>query len=294
MSPGYRGPERRRVRRVPIDDVSRLQREANTRLVETSIRAQEEADDAVAARGRAEQEVQDTQARENELRETAELRERLLGIIGHDLRNPLNAIVMASGLQLSRGLLGAHDARLASCIVESGQRMSRMLDQLMKFTQARMGGGFELAWAPCDLGKVCRAIAEEHRIASSHAIHQTSEGNLAGTWDADRVAEAVSNLVGNAVDHAAPGSPVVIHTRDEAEWVVVEVENQGAEIPQHLLASLFTAFRSGDANRGSGSKHLGLGLYIAAEIVRSHGGTIGVVSAHGRTTFTMQLPRARA
>lgn len=293
MPPAYHGPERRSAERSS-GDVERLQREANEKLVLSAIRAQEETDDALAARGRAEQEATEVRAREEELRATAELRERLIGIIGHDLRNPLNTIIMASALQISHGQLTGEDARLATRVVNSGQRMARMIGQLVEYTRVRLGGGFDLDLKPCHLGEICKDIAEELRISSSTEIRQTVHGDLAGTWDADRVAEALSNIAGNAVDHATPGTPVQIDARGDAEAVVVEITNQGVCIPPDQLPVIFKAFRRADASSKRDGGHLGLGLYIACEIVRSHGGTLGVTSAEGTTAFTMRLPRSTA
>jgi signal transduction histidine kinase len=293
MPPAYHGPERRSAARSS-SDVERLQREANEKLVLSAIRAQEETDAALAARRRAEEEASEVRAREEELLASAELRERLIGIIGHDLRNPLDTIIMASALQMSHGQLTSDDARLATRIVNSGQRMARMIGQLVEFTRVRLGGGFDLSLKRCDLGEICKDIAEELRISSSAEIRQTVQGDVTGICDADRVAEALSNIAGNAVDHATPGTPVLMHARGDTEAVVVEITNQGACIPPDQLPVIFKAFRRADANAKSDGGHLGLGLYIACEIVRSHGGTLSVTSADETTTFTMRLPRSTA
>jgi signal transduction histidine kinase len=262
------------------------QREANAQMIHATIRAQELAVEAEAAKARAEES-------ERELRAVAEFREMFIGILGHDLRNPLNTMVMASGLLIAHGDLTDEDARLVNRITNSGQRMARMIGQLVEFTRARLGGGFELNLAPSDLGNVCRDIAEELRISSSAEIRQTIEGDLGGTWDADRLAEAVSNIAGNALDHATPGTPVLIHAHDDGGAVVAEITNQGACIPADVLPVIFKAFHRGrvKVNANTDSGHLGMGLYIASEIVRAHGGTVGVRSSDGVTTFTLRLPR---
>ena len=293
MSTEYQGPERRRAWRSNDDDGS-LRREANEQLVLTVIRAEEEKDTAVSEHRRAQEETRQGRAREDELLITAEFRERLIGIIGHDLRNPLNTIIMASALQVSRGNLTEEDARLATRIMSTGQRMAGIIGQLVEFTQARLGSGFALKLQACDMGSVCRDIAEELRISSSSEIRLIAEGDLAGSWDADRVAQALSNIAGNAVNHATTGTPIVIHACGEAAAVVVNIANQGVCIPDDLLPVIFNAFRGSEANGKATNGHLGLGLYIASEIVRSHAGTIGVTSVEGRTTFTMRLPRGSA
>jgi len=225
-------------------------------------------------------------------REVAEFRERFIGIIGHDLRNPLNTVIMAAGCQLARGDLGDDDTRFARRIVASGHRMSRMIGQLVEFTRARLGGGFDLTLAQTDIGDLCHDVVEELRIGASAEIRQTAEGVLGGTWDTDRLAEALSNITGNAVEHAAPGTPVLVHARGEPDAVVIEITNEGACIPPELLPVIFKAFLRAAVNAHPGkSGHLGLGLYIACEVARAHGGTLDVRSSGGTTTFTMRLPR---
>lgn len=248
------------------DDLLALLREANERLVLSGILAHEAAD----------------------------LRERLIGILGHDLRGPLGTMVMSGEHMLERGELDPTDARMAKRVVSSGHRMARMITQILDFTRARLGGGFELRLAPSDLGAVCHDVAEELRIERSVEIQQTVAGDLAGTWDADRLAEVISNLAGNAVDHAAPGSTVVIDARAERGDVVAEVTNEGACIPAELIASLFEPFRRAEPDAAATNGHLGLGLYISCEIVRAHGGALRVRSSDGSTTFTMRLPRDRS
>ena len=270
----------------PPDSTIGELREANSHMVGATLRAHDLAVEAVEAKRRAE-EV------ERELRAVAEFRETFIAILAHDLRNPLNTMVMATGLLTAHGRLGHDDARLVNRIANSGHRMARMITQVVDFARARLGGGFELARAPTDLQAVCRDIAEELRIGSAAEVCQTTEGDVSGTWDADRLAQALSNLVGNAVSHAAPGTPVTIHCFGDDATAVVEVTNHGVAIADEVLPRLFEAYRRGKGRAApdSGSAHLGLGLYISSEIVRAHGGTLGARSSGGLTTFTMRLPR---
>lgn len=275
-------------------DVMRDQRDANEQLVLATLRAHEDADVARGAQVAAEHAVGLLRENEAELRAIAQFRERLMGIIGHDLRGPLGTMLMASGLVLAHGHLNDADARLVGRIVESGQRMARMINQLVEFTRARLGGGFELTLGNVDLGAIAWNIAEELRIGSAAEIRLSREGGLTGRWDADRLAEVLSNIVGNAVEHATPGTPVVVEVRGEERAVVVEVTNAGKVIPPEMLPVIFTAFRravDGHTSAPHTAGHLGLGLYIASELVRSHGGTLDVRSSDGSTTFTVRLPR---
>src|SRR5580765_4021177 len=148
-------------------------------------------------------EVLRSNAVEDQLNEIAEFRERLIGMIGHDLRNPLNAVLMASALLL-RHDLDDDERALARRIVGSGQRMKRILGVLIEFTRARLGGGFELRTGPADLGKICEDLAAELRLAASAKVEVHVRGDVVGSWDEARLGEAIGNLASNAVDHAHP------------------------------------------------------------------------------------------
>jgi signal transduction histidine kinase len=274
-------------------DIHELQRDANEQLVLASLRAWDEAEEALGALRRAEEAASTLRQRASELRATAEFRERVIGIVGHDFRSPLGAILLSAELLAERGTLGEVELGLLGRISRSGERMGRMIDQLVDFTRARLGGGFALTLASCDAGAVCRDIAEELRARSAVPVLHSVTGDLRVRWDADRVAEALSNLASNAVDHAAPGTQVVIHAAGEGDTVVVSVTNQGPGIPPEVLPTLWKPFRRADDARAS-PDHLGLGLYVTREIVQAHGGVIEARSADGSTTFTMRLPRQAA
>ena len=218
--------------------------------------------------------------------------ERLIGIIGHDLRGPLSSITLAAELLGSSAPLSEHNTWLLERIVKGARRMTRMITQLNRFTRARSGGGFAPNLAPVDLGQLCSNITEELRVASSVEIRQTTSGNLAGKWDGDLLEEVICNLAGNAVDHAAPGTPVLIHAYDDSESVVIEITNHGVCIAPDMLPLIFDAFRRTEGSPKGGNEHLGLGLYIAREIVNSHGGSLSVRSSNRTTTFAARLPRS--
>ena len=257
------------------------QREANAQMVSATIRAQELRDEADIDRARAEKS-------EQELRSVAEFREMFIGILGHDLRNPLGSIGMAAALLLRRGRLGAQDAEVAARIVRAGQRMTRMISQMLDLTRARLGGGLPIEPRAMDLGEVCRNVVEEFETP----IQSSIEGDLTGIWDGDRLAEVFSNLAGNAIEYSAPGSVVRLSARAErADAVIVEVTNQGEPIPADVLPFIFEPFRRARQQRKSTAGNLGLGLYIAHQIIMAHGGTIYVRSAEGETTFVIRLPR---
>jgi len=255
-------------------------REANEQMVGATIRAQEATEEAEVARGRAEK-------GERELREVAEFREMFIGILGHDLRNPLGSIAMSAASLLRSGHLDAQDQKKIARITSSGDRMLRMISQLLDLTRARLGGGFPLDPKPTDLREVCQSVVGEFE----DRIRLEVEGDVTGTWDPDRLAEALSNIAGNALEHAAPGTAVVVKAHGEGPEVVVEVINQGDPIPADVLPFIFEPFRRAKQQEKAPAGNLGLGLYIANQIVHSGQGSLVAYSVDGATSFLMRLPR---
>lgn len=266
--------------RSQSDAVLLKARDANEQLVLASLRLHEMAEIAEQARDRAEES-------ERDLRKVAEFREMFIGILGHDLRNPLSAIVTAAGLMLSRGRLDPQDAEAVARVIRSAQRMTRMIAQVLDLTRTRLGGGLPLEAKPTNLAPLCRNAIDEFE----GRIELVVQGDVTGTWDPDRLSEVLSNLIGNALDYATPGTPVVVQARDEGADVVAEIANQGAPIPPEVRPFIFEPFRQAERTGKSAAGNLGLGLYIAMQIVRAHGGTLDAESAGGTTRFTVRLPR---
>ena len=249
-------------------------------MVRATIQAQELTEKVEAALKRAE-------ASERELRVVAEFREMFIGILGHDLRNPLGAIRMSAESLLHRGHLDDQDRRAATRIISSSERVTRMIFQLLELTRARLGGGFPLEPKPTDLREVCESVAEEF----GPALQLEVEGDLTGVWDPDRLAEALSNIARNATEHATPGTAVVVKARPEGAEVVVEITNHGEPIPTDVLPFIFEPFYRAQQHKTSTTGNLGLGLYIANQIVGAGGGKLVAYSSDGTTTFLMRLPR---
>jgi PAS domain S-box-containing protein len=240
----------------------------------------------VTERKRSENQMADSLNREREL---AEFREMFIGMLGHDLRNPLASIVMSAARLLRSNELNAKDAEVATIIIRASQRMHRMITQLLEFTRARLGGGFQIEAKPIDLRAICGHVIEEFDAS----IELEVEGDVTSTWDEDRLSEVLSNLVGNAIEHARPGTAVTVKAYADGPQVVVEIVNQGEPIPADLLPFIFQPFRRARRARRPSRENgnLGLGLYIAHQIAFSHGGTLDARSADGRTAFVMRLPR---
>ena len=212
-------------------------------------------------------------------------RDRHIGILGHDLRNPLSAIVMAAqSLERSPDVSGQKARR----IQRSAARMALMIKDILDFARGQLTGSVPTLLVPADLGAICRDVVDELSVAHpGREIRLEVLGDVTGRWDPDRLLQAISNLVGNAVEHSE--SIVTIRVSGSEATVAVAVHNAGPEIPPAELPHLFEAFRKRDQN----SSGLGLGLYIVKEIARAHRGTATVEStAIGGTTFTIVIPRA--
>jgi signal transduction histidine kinase len=228
-----------------------------------------------------------------DLEHAQQVRERLLGMIGHDLRSPLSAISFAADRLLMEPCSRRHE-RIGERIATSAARMARMIAQLLDFTRARLGGGIPILPVPADLGVICRRVVDEIQMARPSAQVQARLASpVAGQWDPDRLADVVSNLLGNAIDHGATGTPVEVTLEDQDAHATLRVRNQGATIAAAELGSIFDPFHRGLVTGHSTGQRagLGLGLYIVQQIVAAHGGTVHAESQDGVTTFTVRLPK---
>ena len=227
--------------------------------------------------------------------EEARFRERFIGILGHDLRNPLNAITLSARAMRRRSASSSTQTQLAQRIEASAARMGNMISDILDLTRARLSGGIPLNLAPASLGAVCRQVVEELSAAwPDRGIAFDVDGPTEGVWDADRLAQVLSNLVGNALEHGAQDAPIFLRCVGHDAHLVLEVSNPGAPIPAPQLATLFDPFRQAGSAREKGRRRggLGLGLFIVREIVHAHGGEVRVTSSErDGTTFTVSLPR---
>jgi len=221
------------------------------------------------------------------------LKDLFLGVLGHDLRNPLAAIMMwASMIRANEGPEWRH-SKTAAGIQSSCARMDQLIGDLLDFTRSRLGAGIPIARLEVDLQVACKQVIDE--ITASHPGHVVTvatSGTLRGLWDGPRIAQVVSNLLGNAVQHGSPDEPIQVVLCGEAERVVLSVHSKGEPIPARNLQDIFDPFRQIDPDHAVSSRaSVGLGLYIVQAIVTAHGGVIDVESDRNGTTFTMRLPR---
>lgn len=221
-------------------------------------------------------------------------RELFLAMLGHDLRTPLGALVMGSEYLVVRGELTERDLRVATRIHNSGERMTDLVNDLLDFSRCRLGGGIPIVRSHTSLEAVGREIVEEVKATHPECeLRFETLGDLEGEWDAGRLGEAMSNLVENAVHHGAR-APVTVTLIGEDDEVVASIHNAGSAIPDEDRERIFDPFVHCATTEGSRrpGQGLGLGLYIAREIARAHGGSIVVSSsAQSGTTFDVHLPR---
>lgn len=235
--------------------------------------------------------VTESRTLEEELRRAVAFRERMMGIVSHDLRSPLGIISMAAQLMLNPDapLEAARSSALR--VKRAADRMARMVSDLLDFTRIAATGGLPVDRRPADLrGLVQEAVDEIEVVHPGRVRLALPEHGVEGAWDADRIEQAVTNLVTNAFQYGTNGTAVGVQLRDEKDEVVLSVNNQGPVIMAEDVPTLFDPFKKGQT--GTGSSGLGLGLHIVYEVVRAHAGTIDVTSnaRHG-TTFTARFPK---
>ncbi|MET4291914.1 sigma-B regulation protein RsbU (phosphoserine phosphatase) [Bradyrhizobium sp. LB1.3] len=221
-------------------------------------------------------------------RENAELREQFIAVLGHDLRNPLASI--AAGARLMLKAKTSEDAlRLESMMQSSVDRMAKMIESIMDLARGRLGGGITLSKAITGIEPVLDQVVAE--LATAHpdrGIETMFEVETPVFCDPARIAQLFSNLLGNAISHGAPDRTVRVEASAKADKFELSVANAGAAIPEDARKRLFQPFYRGEAQ--GHSQGLGLGLYIAAEIAKAHGGTIEVDSSQTETRFTFRMP----
>ena len=225
--------------------------------------------------------------------EAARMRNLFLGVLSHELRTPLSTI-MASGQSM---LLAARSGQAMPAAAErtlrGARRIQSLLDDLLDYVRSGLGEGMRVTPAPVDMGEVCARIVGELRANHpGRLIEFESVGNLACVCDGQRVAQAISNLLGNAVRHGAPGTAIRARVDGSApDEVSVSVCNAGPPIPRATRESLFEPLVRG-AGASNAGYNLGLGLYIVREIALAHGGSASVESdAESGTVFTLRIPR---
>jgi signal transduction histidine kinase len=219
-------------------------------------------------------------------------RDLFLGVLGHDLRNPIGAMRMSAELIAKIGSLTERQRMLIAQVVASSDRATEILDQLLDLTRARLGSGLHILREQMDMAFVSRQLLEEMRsLHPGRTFKLTISGDTKGHWDKPRIGQVFSNLLGNAVQYGFTDLPIDVTVIGDSKEVSLSVHNEGVPIPKNAISGIFEAMVRG-GTEGIDSTNLGLGLYITKEIIAAHGGTIRVTSSEkDGTTFIALFPR---
>lgn len=221
-------------------------------------------------------------------------RETFLGILSHDLRNPLSTIIMAAKLMRDEDLDRVKSREMSERIVSTAERVHQLVVDLLDFTRTRMSGQMPIRPRDVDLGAVVTHIAEEFTTGHpDRTLHVHVDGDLHGRWDDRRMSQAVGNLLANAFQHGAPDRPIELWAAARDSEIEIAVHNDGPDIPEVEREQLFEPLTAASDKRNP--RGVGLGLFITKAIVAGHGGRISVESAPDRgTTFTLHFRKGGA
>ncbi|MBC8067053.1 MAG: PAS domain-containing protein [Deltaproteobacteria bacterium] len=228
-----------------------------------------------------------------EHKDRADFEQLLIGIVSHDLRNPLSAMHMGVRVLLEQHEIDATHLKVLLRIQSSVERMARLVNDLLDFTQARIGSGLAMVHQPMNLQLVVRQVVEELRMAfPAREILLEAVGDSQGVWDPDRIGQVALNLITNALKYGTQEAPVCVSTRADGDSVELKVFNRGKPISPEILPHLFKPMQRGGPDVDRSSRSVGLGLYIVKHVIDALGGRIAVSStADAGTTFTISLPR---
>jgi signal transduction histidine kinase len=222
-------------------------------------------------------------------------RNLLLGMLGHDMRSPLQTIQMTA-VYLAALNAGDKVSGAATRLIHSGARMQALLDDILDFNRTKLGLGINISPTNVDLADL---FADEldllRAVHPDHQIDLEVEGDSQGVWDGRRLQQLLGNLVLNAVKHGASDTPVRVVVTGKEEEVRFEVKNNGGTIEQQTLDQIFDPLKRGpdQENKYDADRNLGLGLYIARETAKAHGGDIEAWSDEAETVFAVRLPRRK-
>lgn len=219
-------------------------------------------------------------------------RNLFLGVLQHDLRGPLQAVLSSSYLVAALPDGQPRELALAR-LRRSGERMKSLLDELLDYNRTTLNLGLPMNRVPSELAGPCQEEVELRRLAHpEHLIQWRAHGPTHGLWDASRIQQALGNLIANAAKHGAPHGAIGVELRGSADDVRIIVDNQGPPLGEADIAVVFDPLRRSSSGPSADPAHLGLGLFVVRQIAQAHGGDVGVESADGRTRFCLRLPRA--
>lgn len=218
-------------------------------------------------------------------------RNLFLGILQHDLRGPMQAVLSSASL-IAALPAGEQREQATQRLRRSGERMRALLDELLDYNRATLNLGLRMNRVPCELAAACLEEVEMRRLAyPGHGIEWRAAGPTEGLWDASRIQQALGNLIANAARHGDEHAPIGVELLGTEDEVTIAVSNRGPAISPDAIGSIFDPLRSSaDAGREDRS-HLGLGLFVVKEVAMAHGGHVQVDSGDDLTRFCIRLPR---
>jgi two-component system sensor histidine kinase/response regulator len=221
-----------------------------------------------------------------QIQQAQRMSDLFIGVLGHDLRNPLNSIVSAAAMLDQRPGDAEDVRRKARVVLDASKRMERLIQQVLDFALARVKGAIPIEPRATDLERIVRMVVAE--LGSEAERFQLDvRGDASGHWDSDRLMQLGSNLLSNAVEHGGADAPIRLRIHGNLpDRVTLEVENEGS-LPDELCETLFSPFKP----RRRNSRGLGLGLYIVEQIASAHGGSVSVRREDRQVCFIVQLPR---
>ncbi|NTX02635.1 PAS domain-containing protein [Myxococcus sp. CA051A] len=228
-------------------------------------------------------------AAEERTERTEHFREQLLGVVGNDLRTPLQTIQMGTGALQRLGGMEEPQQRLVGHMAQAARRMERMIHELLDFTRARLAGGLPVRPESLMLDRLVERVLDERRQAHpGRTLLMETQGDLRGHWDEARLTQLADTLLGSVLQHSTDTTPVWLKLVGSVGGVTLSIRNDSLTVPVEEHATLFEPFRRG---RPASAEGLGLGLYIARQVAVAHGGRLTVESSQGGTRFVVWLPR---
>ena len=249
----------------------------------------------VSSRRKLEAALADAHRLREDAKDRAEAAEQMIGIVSHDLRNPLSVVHMSIAL-LERSGVTPQQRTVLTRVERSTERANRLISELLDFTQARLGAGLKVKPRPLALREFVHETVDELKHAFPDRVlqHEHEGGDVQCLGDPDRLAQLVGNLVANAMAYGSPALPVMVISRPRGGQCEIAVHNFGDPIPPERLTTIFRPLDRGDKT-DAGGRSIGLGLYIVSEIAKAHGGDVSVRSFEAAgTEFTVAIPCAAA
>lgn len=229
---------------------------------------------------------------EEQTRNRAAFERQLIGIVSHDLRNPLSTILLGTQMLMAGDRIADSSLRALARIQAAAERCTRMVNDLLDFTQVRVGGGLAVAPAPGNMHALVRQAAEEVGMgAAERELQVVATGDAHGAWDLDRMSQVMHNLLTNALKYSPPDSAISVRCEAGEADVAVEIHNLGAPIAPEALARIFQPMQRATSQLENRARSVGLGLFIVKHIVEAHHGEIAVRSTADGTTFAFRVPK---